>query len=76
MWTQSLFRWFVIAEVAETVEDAHHADNSKQIGYDNTGSSTISEKVNNTMQTTFQMKQSEEESSMYLYYICYYNLLP
>ena len=44
MWTQSLFLWIVIAEVAETVGDTHSGDASKQIGYDNTF-----EKINNTM---------------------------
>ena len=49
IWTQSSFLWIVIAEVAETAEDTHSGDDSKQIGYDNTGTSTISEKVKNTM---------------------------
>ena len=69
MWTQSLFLWIVIAEVAVTVTDTHPSDDSKQIGYDNTGSSTIVEKINNTMQTPIHIKQSEEESGSYVYYI-------
>ena len=56
MWTQSLFLWIVIAEVVESAEDTHPGDESKQIGHDNTGTSTICETVNNTMPTGTGMK--------------------
>ena len=76
MWTQSWFLWIVIAEVAGTVGDTHTGDDSKQIGYDNTGNSTTVEKINNTIQTPIHIKHSEEESGTYVYYIYYYNFLP
>ena len=71
MWTQSLFLWIVTAEVAESVEDIHPGDVSKWIGHDSAGTSTISEKVNNTIPTGIGIKWSEMETGKSLYYTNY-----
>ena len=47
----------------------------KQIGYDNTGNTTIVEKINNAIQIPIHIKHSEEERGTYVYYIYYYNFL-
>ena len=64
-----------MSEVAESVGDTQTGDDIKQIGYDNTGNTTIVEKINNTIQTAIQIKHHEEEKGTYVYYIYYYNFL-
>ena len=64
-----------MSEVVESVGDTQTGDDIKQIGYDNTGNTTIVEKINNTIQTAIQIKHREEEKGTYVYYIYYYNFL-
>ena len=64
-----------MSEVAESVGDTQTGDDIKQIGYGNTGNTTIVEKINNTIQTAIHIKHREEEKGTYVYYIYYYNFL-